>query len=107
MLFLIIPYATPKFLTLFGIWFFIIKNSYTILLLINSFDFGRTFCLSYTGSLSPHISPAFLFLHGVAVSALLSLFLSLFSLRYTFFQVPDLLFPPYLSADILRCWRVS
>ena len=55
------------------------------------FDFRQTFCWSYADSLSPHIFSALLFLHGVFVSALLSLFLLLLSLSYISFQVPHIL----------------
>ena len=81
----------------FGYWYFLHHLSVNKLFS----DFGQIFCWSYTVSFSHHISSALLFLHGVAISALLSLFLFLFSLCYTSFQVTLFFFVPHLSSLVM------
>ena len=73
----------------------------------NTFGCGT----AYTGSLSPHISSALLFLHEVAASTLLSLLLSLFSLLYflssSWYFSFLLISPPWWHSKIFMCFLPS
>ena len=103
-----LSHMLPQNYLLFSIRFIIIDISYTIHLLINFFLILDKHSVNLILIHSPHISSALLFLHGVTVSALLSLFLFLFSLCYTSFQVPHIFHSSLsLFSDVLRCLCVS
>ena len=108
MFFLIIPHVTSKMFILFSFWFFIIYISHAIHLLTNIFLILNKNSVDIILVHSLHHF-SFVVLHRVATSALLSLFLSLFSLCYTFFQVLDIFLSSLslLSGDVLTCLWVS
>ena len=107
MFFLIIPYVTPKLVTLFSIQFFIIDISYTIHLLINSFLI-----------LDKHYVDLIL-VHSLLISLQLcsfckeSLFQLFYHRSYAFFMLYFLSSSSYfpslylLFGDVLRCLCVS
>ena len=84
-----IPYVTPKYFTLFIVWFFFIDIFYTIHL-----SYHNSFLNLDKHFVNPILVQSFLIflplLLHFTVSAIISLFLFLFSLCYISFQVPHI-----------------